>query len=356
MDAKSLGAHCQRIFSYLRVGLPEYWGSPRSLEVKLDVVHSKSLTAKIEERKGSILITVSSHWLEGVYENISSNKEHILLTLLGNQDEIDSDPEAVLSMVYDLVISFVLIHELAHVYLGHSTHYFSISRGVFDESHFGFGESVLSMSEEECFYVEMEADSAALTILVDGYRHEGLMEIAHEFGPVDPGVRNVNGLIGAARDFSIRTVACAAWIAIAQLEVSRADSPQHPSPTARILSLISTAMALYSNADNLVPDDNGAQIHNLNEEESVSMKCFLDTVLKPVVVNLWMYPNEEASRRLGMEDKESPGQLLRDFLCLVRNDEPETDATIQLARIEAHRNRMIAELLPYRNIALPITQ
>lgn len=297
-----------------------------------------------------VLVEFNAGTLSGLHQTIEAHAVPLLSAVLGQLGEDGIDRHGLLALLYNTTLNFIQLHELFHVLGGHLDHrYECYGWAELTEARLGFSDSAEGLSESFAYALELEADNNALDVMIGHSSFAELLAQANALGLAAHADACANDLDDPARQFAFRVLVVAGWVAIALIEAARVESTQHPSPAARLLALLATAMKWYAQMTDLRLNADGSSTQSLEEAHIVGIQEFLFQVLKPVAVSLWGFPSAAVSRRLGLEgDGSAAGQLLGDVGTLLLGQPPTTPAGRQVKVIERSRIDALEALAPYR--------
>ena len=295
------------------------------------------------------MVEMNRGTLEVLHQSIVGSSADIVSAVMPT-DKIDIDADQLLTSVYDVAIHFILLHELYHIYEGHLD-FLSQLRGRHSlaevEQCFTGDDPVLDLNT--AYYLEMEADGSALVSLLTHVSFQSIVEQASSVSHVNTEHAFVQDLTDEARLFGYRIIACAVWMVGALMETSRPKGSRSVLPIARMLSMISTLMSWFIEANELVENEHGELIQRLNDQQPALIARFLNEVAKPVIVALWQFPGSAADTNTALfRTPIELEQFLRDMQSLIGRQPPSSPFAQQIITSESLRSTLEKQLAPYR--------
>ena len=298
---------------------------------------------------GRVIVEFDAGTLTALHAAIESHAVSLLRAVLADLTSDAVDEAALLTVLYDTTLTFIQLHELFHVLGGHLD-YRHEQYGLAELSELSLGFTGSSGPSEALAYaLELEADGNAVDVLIGKASFEGLLEQASALGLAPAAESSASDLDGPARQFAFRVLAVAGWVAIALIEAARLESTEHPSPAARLLAMLASVLKWYAELTELQVNADGSTTQVLETQHIEGIRECLFEVIKPVAVELWIFPDTSVSRRLGLEgDGEAVGQLLQELGDLLLRQKAKTPAGRQLEAIERIRIEILEALAPHR--------
>ena len=264
-------------------------------------------------------------------------------------------PDRILKVIEQLVVSFVLLHEIFHLMSGHVG---LISSGAnaqsFDEFSIGMfsaedrGEKQTDPPSErkmaEAYFLESEADCCALQWIIQMAMP---MSLSRHLGQPVP---DFSSLAAVQRIVGFRMVLTAAWMTLRRMELNRARwmgraSETHPLPGARLFLAIGTLLQEYSEISELRFDRQGGGHHTLTGSDITTITTFLHEILSPVLTADWN-PDEDVVKRGSLEALMVTA--FPDFANHMLNRRPQTPVGREVSRMERVRLRIYPRLARHR--------
>lgn len=290
---------------------------------------------------------------------------------------IDLDPNSkthdaearLLPCVLDATASFVLLHELFHMFCGHwdvlrsrpSEGNQSLS---LDEASLGLAETnsrdrTRARAEDDdllpsrcAYYVEMEADNTALQWLMQAAPPDSLAALLSALWPNESNepLTSIADLDGPARILVFRLLFAASWLVVLLIEQKRPeallkDTRSHPLPAARLLAGMFTLMEQFAELDNAFIGESGYKTLTLSDREVEDMVLCLRKVIAPVLKAPWP-ASDPASASEGLVAFSPP--LITELRNILLQKPPETKPGDELEKIEQLRLEMATRFRPYR--------
>lgn len=344
---------CEEAFDRLSTGLPHILKPRRRVpSCRFRLRDKNDFNARIRQPGHSehlAIVEMNSGTLRTLHQTIADSSTAILAAIAPANESVIA-PDLTLTSVYDVAVHFILLHELYHIYEGHLD-FLSDSKGrrVLSEVERCFTGDDPGLDRETAYYLEMEADGSALVSLLTHVAFHSIVEQAAIIGPVEPAQTFVQELSDEPRLFGYRIILCAVWIVGALVEVNRPQDSHSALPLARMLSLVSTLMSWFIEADDLAVNEQGELIQRLNEHHPELIARFLNHVAKPVVVHLWQFPRSvsDTSNALFSSTVELE-QFLRDIQSLIGRQPATSPATQQIIASEQLRIETEEQLARHR--------
>lgn len=329
----------------------------KRLPPKPTVIFSDKLDATVCAQiqwHDSVVITISARFIAEVHEELL-NYSDALVRLATGPGRRSPRSGRVLKAIEELIVSFIMLHEIFHLVGGHvewmssRTELLSFDErrlGLFSAS--GLGPGVTKRPSyrriARAYLLESEADCTALQWIVQSTYPPCLKLFLGRKAPVITSLPPVERLVG------FRLVFTAVWLALRRMEASRTrwmvrNSPTHPLPAARLFAAVGTLLQEYSSISSLRFDAEGGGHHTLSASDVETMTTFLRRILSPVLVADWN-PDKDVVPRESLE-----ALMVRafpDFANHMLNRRPKTEVGREVVRMERERPGMYKELAPYR--------
>lgn len=328
--------------------------TPPSLEIIFSNRLAAYRCAQIEWGN-STRIVISARYAAQLRSELREHQQ-ALVTLASLPDRpMRRHPDRILEVIEQLVVSFVLLHEIFHLMSGHvglissgakplSFDEFGI--GVFSAENHG-GTQTDTPSERkmaEAYFMESEADCSALQWIIQMTLP---MSLRRHLGQAVP---DFSSLTSIQRIVGFRMVLTAAWMTLRRMELNRArrmerPSETHPLPGARLFLAIGTLLQEYSEISDLRFDRQGAGHHTLTGSDVTTMTTFLHEILSPVLTADWN-PDADVVKRGSLEALMVTA--FPDFANHMFNRKPQTPVGREVSRMERVRLRIYPRLARHR--------
>lgn len=274
--------------------------------VQLQFVDNGSLNASVSvDFDDNLILSIDDTLLLQLFTHIDTQRDAIF-----SLSDLDSDDELmqqlILEQVYNFALYFVLLHEVYHLLGGHLGYICARGRGSrLSEEDVSQAEQKYDIKQLLAFYFEFEANAHALITLVNDLNFgdiERLLltsKVSKEKIPESPVLMELSG---PGRTEAFKLLLCANWMVIVLLEAQQKTSVNHPAPPSRLLAITSTMLAWYCELDEITVNEQGAMTQEVDEPIIDTIEHFLFHVARPVIVNMWSFPDLETSQRIGFSD------------------------------------------------------
>jgi hypothetical protein len=359
IDLDSLFEHWLRVLrSHGELSRPLY-------ETVLEVIETPvvTLTAQIWPEE-PLRIELSRRFVDEISGFNSRRQDLIVRSCLYG---IEYDPsnagtaDWIVEVVNELLLSFVILHEISHVLCGHvdervassgaaklafEEHTLNVESGV-DQVCDSSGSPVQAVRES--YYMELEADNCALQCLSQLPLPMMSIELLSSFEDENEAIEStsIDECGGVGKVVGYRLLLVVAWQIIQLMEARRGPDlrkrfADHPYPGARLLAAISTLLEGFAS---LAVDKAGDRTLTLDESTSSDMKLFNEEVLKPVLKQDWPV-RDESDAFSGVET--FPLWVAKETLNLLNQETPETDSGRELEELNSVRRQMLERMSRYR--------
>lgn len=347
---------CRQAFERLDGGLRRVLCPGRSLPILDFQLWDKSrFNARVRHRGKDAeraTVEVNTGLLLSVFNTIDASTDMVYRCVLGSSSNEKIDQDVLCTIVYDVALHFVLLHEMYHIYEGHMA-YLHARRGiaVFQELGRCFDGSDEDLDTETAYFLEFEADGSALVSLLTHIELASLRQVVATVESLEEHCVVVQDFPGLARDIGFRLILSATWIVASLMESGRNQDQKTVLPRARMLSLVSTLMSWYAELDNLRQTNAGELIQRLDDSQASKTRAFLEHIAKPVLTTHWQLHKSDndkiATVGYNPEDIEQFG---RDLQILLFRQPARTVASKQVVSCERIRMTVEPLLRPYRYI------
>jgi hypothetical protein len=355
----------------LRSMFHHWWGTilldPRMIRIpampSLVFVEDPENKITAQFRPANWAIEVSGSFLRDIQGAITQNAQMLTRTCLSDLNltvNAKDGEERLLRCLLDLLSSFVLLHELFHLFCGHIDElksrpgnldpslslddaYFGMTRTGAPLSPAGEGQTDL-MRTRSGYFLEVEADNTALQWLMGSSMLPSLPALLSGIraNQSDEHPSCIADLEGNERILAFRTLFAASWLVLLLAENKRPDElrirfKDHPLPAARLLAAMFTLMEQFVELADPVPNESGRKIHVLSDEHIEDMKLFLRKILGPVLKAPWPVTDQAAAAE-GLGVFSPP--LVKELRNILLQKPLETKPGHELEEIEELRNYM----------------
>ena len=347
---------CNEAFERIRGGLPRVLKPHRPLPSLGFRLRQKSqFNARVRQpgndaRKA--VIEVNTGVLKAVYHSIEASADIVVQCVVGGESDDFVDRDLLLSVVYDVSLHFVLLHEMYHIYEGHMAFLHSRKRSaVLNEVARCFRGDDGDLDAETAYFLEFEADGSARVSLLIHVEFEALVDVVTALAPLEDDVVMVQDFPETARPIGFRLILCAAWIVASLMEANRHRHENGVLPKARILSLLSNLMSWYAQLDNMTQNAEGELIQSLTDNQAREMREFIQQVAKPVLTQPWQLYSEQSDVRTPVRYNTTDiEQIARDLQTLLFRSSADTPASQQIVACERLRSTVEPLLDQHRYI------
>jgi hypothetical protein len=328
---------------------------PREPRVIFSDTLDAAVCAEIRWDGPGVVITVSTRFVAEVRTELENHQE-TLVELASEGGRRTPSSARVVGAVEELLVSFILLHEVTHLVNGHVDWMEARKKArSFDERRLGLfsaashGPGVTKRPSYKtivkAYLLESEADCTALQWIVQSTYPAGLKQLLGRKAEVITALPDVERLVG------FRLVFTAAWLAVRRMEDSRTawiddDSQTHPLPGTRLFSAMSTLIQEYASISSLRFDAKGGAHHTLSAPDVEEIKTCLTRILLPVLVANWN-PGDD------IVEQEKLEALIRatipDLPNYMLNRKLTTEVGREVVRMERVRLGMYEELAPFRH-------
>ena len=334
-------------------------------DIALEVIDTPviTMTAQIWPERPP-RIEISRQFVSEVARLINLQQDLIVKSCLDGIEYDSSDvatTNLIAEIANELLMSFVILHEIFHVLCGHVDERVASSgetKLAFEEHTLNVGEGANGIYDSpvspkqvdrESYYMELEADNCALQCLFQLPLPIASIEMLSCFKDENEATEStsIDECGGVRKLVGYRLLLVVIWQMIQIMEARRGPYLRkrfvdHPYPGARLLAAISTILEGFAG---LAVDKAGDRTLTLDEHTSSDMKLFNEEVLKPVLKQDWPV-RSETDALSGVET--FPFWVAKETLNLLKQQEPETDSGRELEELNSVRRLMVERMSNYR--------
>jgi hypothetical protein len=320
------------------------------------IAFSDRLSSKRGARIRPFVLEVSTQFALDLHNELGSVQDALAGLAFSTPSLRRAHRGKVLAAIEELTIGFVLLHELFHLIGGHLDWYDARRANglkvdgqqlclqlTSSKRHGGQGAPTYR-STADAYLLECEADCSAIQWIVQAMPQSKLRRLLRTQAA------SMTSFPQPQRLAAFRLLLASVWLVIRRLEsgkekLVRNSSETHPLPVTRVFAGFGTLIREYSCISDLRYDAQGGGQRTLTNSDVISMREFLERVLKPVLTSDW----NPGSPHLPAESLEAQMRFyLHDFGNHMLNRPVQTIAGHELLRMERARFRMDRGLRPFR--------